>query len=202
MSTDRVTYRVSPLPAIGRRVLLRSALALAAVIAASGHAPYGQWNVYRKRRLLILTSRSDGRSFPIGERVASVLAAHLPESQSQVSRAPSNERVASLISTHQMDVAVLSRNEAELLRAGSGPFEEYGAVPLRVMVALGEYLLVCRDDFPALHAYLVAKTLAENRVELGLEVSSINASQAASGKAVPMHRGAQAYFNGLPPPED
>ncbi len=202
MKTDRAWVENVAPGRLGRRALLRCVLALTAVIAATGHSPYRQWKIYRKRKLLILTSRSDGPSFPLGERVAKILAMHLPESHAQVSRAPNTERIASLISTRQMDVAVLSPNDAASLFAGRAPFAEYGPVPLRTIVALGDYLLICRDDFPALHAYLVAETLIENFAELGLEVSSLEAGQTSAEAAVPTHRGARAYFDGGPQPKD
>jgi TRAP-type uncharacterized transport system substrate-binding protein len=193
-------------PGTGRRLLRRGlfrvTLALTAAVAASGHAPYGQWNVYRKRNLLILTSRSDAPSFPLGERVAKVLAASLPESHARVSRAPNTDRVASLISTAQMDVAVLSQTDAALFLAGRAPFADYGPVPLRAIVALGDYLLVCREDFPPLHAYLLAETLMEHRNELGFNLSPLEGGKAFVKPMVPVHRGALAYFPGHPPPED
>ncbi len=189
-------------PRTGRRALLRSAFALAAAIATMGHAPYGQWNVYRKRNLLILTSRSDAPSFPIGERVAVVLAKYLPESRARVSRAPSTRRVASLISTKQMDVAVLSRDNAAELYAGRGAFAEFGPVPLRTIVLLGNYLLVCRDDFAPLHAFLLAETLIENPGELDVTVAVPDAAKGSGDLIVPIHSGARDYFKGRPPPED
>lgn len=202
VKTDREFCETGAPRRVGRRALFRSALALTAVIAAMGHSPYRQWKIYRKRNLLILTSRSDAPTFPLGQRVAQVLATHLPESHAQVSRAPNTERIASLISTRQMDVAVLSLNDAATLFSGRAPFAEYGPVPLRTIVVLGDYLLVCREDFPALHAYLVAQTLIENRAELGLGVSSFEAGQTSAEDAVPTHRGARAYFDGGPQPED
>lgn len=186
----------------GRRALLRFLFALTAAAAAMGHAPYGQWNVYRKRNLLILTSRSDAPSFSIGERVASVLAKHLPESRAQVSRAPSTRRVASLISTKQMDVAVLSRRDAENLFAGRAPFAEFGPVPLRAIVLFDDYLLVCREDFPPRHAYLLAGVLIDNRDELDLAISLSPTDNSANIPTVPLHQGARDYFKGGPPPED
>jgi TRAP-type uncharacterized transport system substrate-binding protein len=187
---------------LGRRALLRSALVLMAVIATMGHSPYRQWKIYRKRNLLILTSRSDAPSFPLGERVAQVLAKHLPESRAQVSRAPTTERIASLISTKQMDVAVLSLNDAATLLAGRAPFTDYGPVPLRTIVVLGDYLLICREDFPALHAYLLAETLMKNRDELDVTVSSPDTGNISAEGVVPAHRGARAYVDGRPPPDD
>lgn len=202
MPTDYETGKAALPPGLGRRALLRSVFALAAAFAATGHAPYGQWNVYRKRNLLILTSRSDALTFPLGERVAKVLAEHLPESRARVSRAPNTKRVASLISTRQLDVAVLSRHDAAMLLAGRAPFDDYGPVPLRAIAALGGYLLICRDDFSSLHAYLVAKTLIENRDELGDDISSLDPENSSAVSIVPTHPGARACFQGRPPPED
>lgn len=185
----------------GRRTLLRSLFALTAAGVAMGHAPYGQWNIYRKRNLLILTSRSDARTYSIGEQVAAILAKHLPESRAKVSRAPSIRRVASLISTRQMDVAVLSQDDATDLVAGRPPFAEFGPVSLRTLVLLGDYLLVCRDDFAPLHAYLLAETLMENAGELEFDVASPGAAKKAAALIVPIHSGARDYFEGRPPPE-
>lgn len=186
----------------GRRALLKYAFALAAAFAASGHAPYGQWKVYRKRRLHILTSRSDAPTYPLGKRIAEVLADHLPASKAQVSRAPDTRRIASLISSGQMDVAVLSRRDAARLRAGQAPFEAFGPVALRTLVSVGEYLLICRADFPDRHAYLVAAALSDNRDDLGVEIESLDVMTGGADHGVPLHPGAAAYFDGEPAPED
>lgn len=165
-------------------------------ILLSAHTPYRQWTIYRKRYLLILTSKTDAPTFRLGGRVASVLAAHLPTSRARVVRAPHTARIASLISTKQMDVAILSRVDAEKLLAGQAPFTGYGPVALRSIVALGDYLLICRADFPDRHAYLVASTLVARKGELPLAVSIGD-----SGK-VPVHPGARAYANGRPLPKE
>ena len=134
--------------------------------------------------------------------MAVVLAKHLPESRARVSRAPSTGRVASLISTRQMDVAVLSVENAADLYAGRADFAEFGAVPLRSIVVLGNYLLVCRDDFAPLHAYLLAETLMENSSELNVTVAAADAARGSGDLIIPVHPGARDYFKGRPPPED
>lgn len=175
--------------------MLRLAAGSGAWLLLAAHTPYRQWEVYRRRHLLILTHRGDPGTFEIGARVASVLARHLPASQAEVTRAPHGERVASLISTKQMDVAVLSRADAVALKLGRAPFADYGPMELRTLVVLGGYLLVCRRDFPARHAYLVVKTLAGHRAELPVKLAP-----GAKGDAVPSHRGARAFFEGRPQP--
>ena len=187
---------------MNRRRFLKAALVFGAAAVGSGHTPYRQWTVYRKRYLLILTSKTDVASYPLGKRVAEILATHLPSSKARVSRAPYTGRIASLISSKQIEMAILSRADAATLLAGRGRFAEHGAVPLRTIIGLGDYLLVCRDDFPALHAYLVAETLAKNYRELGIAVSPGEHGPADPDPTVPTHPGALAYFEGHAPPAD
>ena len=132
-----------------RRRFLHAALIGALGLVSSGHTPYRQWMVYRQRHLLILTDRSDPPSYPLGKQVAAVLATHLPASKARVTRAPHTERIASLISSKQLDVALMSPPDAVALAAGLPPFEAYGPVALRTLLSVDGYLLVCRDDFPA-----------------------------------------------------
>jgi len=164
---------------------------------SSGHTPFQQWTVYRQRHLLILTDRSDPPSYPLGKRVASVLAAHLPASRARVTRAPHTERIASLISSKQLDVALMSPSDAVALAAGLPPFKAYGPVALRTLVAVDRYLLVCREDFPARHAYVVTRTLDLHRDELP-EVAAV----APQSVAIPLHPGALAYFDGASLPDE
>jgi hypothetical protein len=182
------------LRSLSRRSTLRLVLIGAASLLAGGHAPYGQWGVYRKRFLLILTTREDPTSHELGTRIAALLAERLPESGARVSRAPHKERIASLLSSKQMDVALMHRDDAAGLRAGTSSFSDYGPVPLQMIVAIGgDYQLVCRDDFPDRHAWLIAEALSKDQ-------HSIRLSGAASDGRVPVHPGAQAYFSGAPLP--
>ena len=183
-----------------RRGALRFGLCATVWALTSAHTPYRQWGVYRQRHLLILTSKTDGLAYGLGKRVAEILAAHLPNSQARVARAPYTERVASLLSSKQMEVALLSRRNAIAMRQGGPPFADFGPVALRMLIGLGEYLLVCRDDFPARHAYLVAKTLSTNRAELAVPLSPGVPGAPEPEAAVPIHPGALAYFQGRPPP--
>ena len=174
-----------------RRAL--SALGLLAVSAAAlAHTPYRQWKVYRQRHLLILSSRDDPSSDDLAERFATTLRDALPESRAQVARAPHVQRIASLISTQQMDVAVLQAGNARALFDGAAPFLDYPAVPLRVLVQSGDYQCVCRDDFLDRHAYLVSEALLSNLP--GLEPSAM--AQPSNG--VPLHAGTLAFLRGDP----
>jgi len=183
-----------------RGVFVMLAMATMTWVFCTGHTPYRQWVVYRERHLFVLTGRTDGSSYVLGKRVAEILAIHLPASRARVSRAPNMERIGSLISTKQFDVALISRNYAAAMLHGLPPFVEYGPVPLRTIIELGDYLLICRDDFPARHAYLVAMTLNIHRAELPL--AAMTRTQAVEGPIdeVPMHPGVAAYFESRPLP--
>ncbi len=183
-----------------RRTLLAGGLAAAALLGAAAHTPYGQWGVYRKRFLLMLTNRQDPASFALGRQVAEVLAEVLPESLARVSRAPHGERIASLISSKQLDLALMPPDEAAALKAGRPPFADYGPVALMSLVGVGDYLLVCRADFPAAHAFLVAGALSANRRRLTVPMVPGRKNTTAPDPRVPLHPGARLYFTGAPAP--
>jgi len=168
----------------------------AAALAASAHTPYRQWQVYRQKHLLIGTSKADAPTYPLGQKIARVLAANLPESRARVTRGPDPGRLASLLTTKQLDVVLLSGDDVEALRDGAPPFEAFGPTELRTLFRFGDYWLVTRADFPAHHAWQVAKTLSER-------AGAIDGAQPpGSGVGpVPPHPGVRAYAAGAPMPE-
>jgi hypothetical protein len=175
---------------MNRRKVLVAFTALLPALPLHAHTPYRQWKVYRQRYLLILSSRDDARSDELADRFATALRERLPDSRAQAARAPHVQRIASLISSKQMDVAMLSLNNARLLARGDPPFEETGVVPLRSLVQDGEHLLVCREDFPARHAYLVSEALLRN-------LPGVNAPEQSSD-TVPVHSGTLSFLRGEP----
>jgi TRAP-type uncharacterized transport system substrate-binding protein len=180
---------------IERRRFLRLGLAGAAFAAGTAHTPYRRWQIYRKRHLLIGTSRADAPSYPLGKKIVATLAEWLPESSARVSRAPDQQRLASLITTGQIEVIVLSRADAAALSEGRAPFADFGPTPLAALFTYGEHLLVTRPDFPERHAWLVVKTLTEHSGEID------GAAPAEPGALpVPVHPGARAYAEGAPEP--
>jgi hypothetical protein len=159
-----------------------------------GHTPYRQWKLYRQTHLLIFTSKEDPASDELGERIAARLREALPHSKARVARAPHAQRIASLITTSQADVAVLSRANALALSHRQPPFTDYQPVALRVLAQTERHQLVCRDDFKPLHAYLVAEALAGEPV-LGLVLPQAE----AGSDEVPAHAGALAFLRGEQP---
>lgn len=162
----------------------RRAFVLAAAgLAVAGHTPFLQWTVYRKRHLLILGSKADPAGYDLVVAVADALARTLPESKARPSRASNERRLASLLATAQMDVAVLAPETAQAIAKGAGPFADAGPVDLRLLRDLGGHLLVARADFPEEHAFLVVEAL--DRAAFG--------RAEPSGDALPLHPGVVLY---------
>jgi len=174
---DRLTYNVLIL------VLLLPASVL------NAHTPYGQWDSYRTRHLQVLTSRSDLVGDAVADKWVAVLAEHLPKSKAVVSRARNFQRVASLLKTDQAKVAVLSYEHAQSMFNGHAPFEEFGPMPLQVLLDNGAYLLVTREDLPKEHGFLLVETLLEQAVGLQLSVPKIGPF------GMPVHPGAQEVMD-------
>lgn len=178
---------------MNRRRLFAAGAAIAAALSLSAHTPYRQWKLYRQTHLLIFTLRDDPADDTLGERIASRLRELLPESNARVARAPHVQRIASLITTGQADVALLSRADAAGLFHRRPPFQDYAPVRLRVLVETDRYRLVCREDFKPEHAFLVAQALASDPGEPRLVVPQ---SDATGEDDVPTHAGALAFARG------
>ncbi len=147
---------------VSRRRLLKVAAASGAWWFTSGHTPYRQWAVYRKKHLLIGANKAEPLTYDLGKKIAAVIAKELPESRARVARAPHAWRLASLITTDQIQLVLLSDEDVRSLRDGEGGFEAFGKTDLRALFRFGGYWLVCRPDFPDDHAVLLAETLSDH----------------------------------------
>lgn len=167
------------------------ALVLAGAGVARAHTPFGQWVVYRKKHLLIGAHRADPKTYELAKTLVGDLARHLPKARSRVARAPTAQRLASLIGTDQMDVAVLGKTDAIAMRDGSGRFEPYGRIDLTLLAVLEDHVLVAHARFPKRHAWLVAAALHESGLDPGPDI----------GSDLALHPGSLSYIGGDPEPE-
>lgn len=173
---------------MNRRKLLRLSAAASMVMLLSGHTPYGQWVVYRKKHLLIGCHRGDPETYRLAKDIEETLAEHLPAAKARVARAPHAGRLASLLGTDQLEVAVVGQSDAVAMLRGSGPFSPYGPIELRLMLPLGDHLLLSRKDFPEKHAWLVAGALSGGALT--------PAPVAISDPVIPWHPGSRSFFEG------
>ena len=176
-----------------RRALWLSAGA-AMVLLLGGHTPYGQWVVYRKKHLLIGCHKADPETYDVAKRVVALLEKHLPAVKSRVARTPDAGRLASLLGTAQMAVATLGAADAAAMLRGTGRFEAYGAIALRILTPVAGRLLVARADFPVRHAWLVTGAL------VGTDLAPTPKRPGDFG--IPWHPGSLAFLAGRPEPVD
>lgn len=175
---------------MNRRGALRLSAGAAAALLLMGHTPYGQWVVYRKKHLLIGCHKADPVTYDLAKRAVALLAEHLPAARSRVARAPNAGRLASLLGTAQMEVAVLRRADCAAMLHSAGPFAAYGAIALRVLMPVDGRLLVSRAAFPDQHAWLVTDAL----------VGSDLAPAPPGNLGIPWHPGSLARLEERPQP--
>jgi hypothetical protein len=92
-------------------------------------------------------------------------------------------------------VAIMQADSAEALFLAKPPFADIHDTPLRIIVSFGNHVFVCRPDFMARHAYLLAQTLSAHGDTLPTAATAPNG-------VVPAHRGAHAFFAGEEMPND
>jgi len=147
---------------VDRRRFVQLLTVGAAASGVMGHSPYRQWQVYRKSRLIIVTTADDQTSHALGEAIAALLARHVPQQPALASRAADARDAVKLLSSAQLELAVLTAADARDACDGRGRFAGEGALALRALAVFSPYLLVCRDDFPGPKAQLIASALAHH----------------------------------------
>lgn len=181
---------------VGRRTVVRCGLIFLSMLGLSAHTPYRQWEVYRMKHLLIGTSREDTSSYPLGKQLAELLRQAVPKSHARVARARTVERLASLIATDQLQVLLVSENHINELAQGTGPFEVFGPIDIVRLFRFDGLVLVSRAEFPANHAWIIARAFLDNAETFGGTPPRTGDGQ------VPIHPGVLAAVSGEEPPRD
>jgi TRAP-type uncharacterized transport system substrate-binding protein len=182
-----------------RRALLRLAGAGALWLGLAAHSPYRQWEVYRKARLVVLVSAAENDSVLLGGRLAAIYQEQLPASGATMARARDTNDALRLIASRQLDVAILRSTDAHAAFTGERPYGDNGALPLRALAALGDYLFVCREDLPAASAYLLTEALAKRWRDIDPAlVRAARGPRPRAPLAIPLHPGAQEYYRDHP----
>lgn len=161
-------------------------------VDALAHTPYNQWRVYRRKHLLIGCHKDSEPTYTLAKNVVSVLEQHLPTASARVARAPTVQRIASLMATDQMDVAVLHPQHAADMALGQGEFKPYGKIDLAALLQINDLAMICRADIPDHHAWMITDAL--------LGEFPTTASQHHT-QTLALHRGARLRHDGKPIPE-
>ena len=172
---------------IGRRLLLRMAGGAFVALLLTAHTPYGQWTVYRQRNLFIVASRTDPHALDLARTLVRGLARELPQAHARVTRATDTVRIASLLATRQIEIAIVSADQAPHMLRGTNEFKSVGPIHLRLLVDLGDHLMVSVLSFSERHAFLVTEAVEHLRSELP------GATASSGPLRIPPHPGAAAY---------
>ena len=176
---------------MNRRGLLSVAMGMAAAMlvgrrpAQADLEPDGLWLIYRRYALFIVGQRTDETA----NAVVGVLARALPQSRARLALAADTRRIGVLIGTNQQDVAVMDLGDAEALFLAKPPFADIRGLRLRVIVAIGQQVVVCRSDFSSRLAFQMAQALVGNGAALPTP------PQFPTG-VIPVHPGSSAFFAG------
>lgn len=169
-----------------------------AAFLVEGHAPYRQWIAYRADRLMIVANRRPPEAFPLAKTLATHLRRTIPDARAEVARSPTLLRIAQLVITKQIEVAVVTTAEAQQMARGEGAIAREGPVPLRVLAFLREpYVLVCHSEFDRERAYLMVFGLFDEEGSPALDRTAGSLSSAmrrASEIQVPLHVGAREFY--------
>ncbi|MFK7889430.1 MAG: hypothetical protein AB8B63_01345 [Granulosicoccus sp.] len=177
-----------------RRHFLKGLLGSVCAVAlsdAAAHTPYRQWQVYRRKHLLVGCHKDAPATYTLAKQIVANLDAHLPDARARVARAPTAQRIASLMATDQMDVAIVSGADAVDMAAGTGQFAPFGAIALRQMLQIDNWVLVCREDIPDRHTWLITDALLDSDLSIADELQG----------ALAWHPGAHLRLQDAPLPE-
>lgn len=131
---------------MNRRSFISSGFAISAWALLSGHSPYRKFQIYRKTRLIVMAAKDDTRAGVIADGLAAFFATYWKDSKSTSGRARTAPELVRLLSTNQLEVAVLSRVDAVSARTGQDRFAKQGPAALCALAVLKDHVLVTRED--------------------------------------------------------
>ena len=178
---------------LNRRFLFRLSL-VPGFLLLLGHAPWGQWQIYRQRHMLFLSTREDKPSYPFSKTLVSIIELYLPEASPRPARAKDYRTVHGLLSTDQMPVAVLSKNVARSLILGEKEFKDYAPVEMKLLYDFGDIVLITRPQMPENHAWRIVDAI--------LRSNSFKLFDYKNTSPIEIHSGALKSLKGESIPEE
>ena len=158
-------------------------------LSAQAHTPYKQWAVYRQKHLLIGCHKDAPATYDLSKRIVSHLDGALPAANARVARAPAASRLASLLATDQLNIAVLVPELALAIASGSDKFAAFGSIELTTLLPMDDFLLVGHSRLKDHHCWQITRAL-----EPFFDQSK------TSTPVLPWHKGSELYLLGEPMP--
>ena len=127
----------------------------------SGHAPWGQHEVYRQMHMLIMCSKKDDGAFDFTKKVKIIFDEYLPEAKARVARARDTERLVNLLITNQIPLAIISNNL--LLKLTNENSKDYNNLleHAKTLYSFKNMLLIVNHDFPKDYMEQIIESLDE-----------------------------------------
>ena len=155
-----------------RRLFLFSSAAIALnANPLFAHSPWGQYQVYRQKHLLILSSRDDDISYPFSKELVSCLDKVLPIAKARPARAINLARAFDLLRTDQFQFAIFNRANINKMRMASDEFSGKRPVELSTLLEFGEMQFVVRKDFPTDLAATVTHNIIKCRENFSIPLN-------------------------------
>ncbi len=145
-----------------RRSFLASILFVLSPAIAIAHSPWGQYAVYRKKHLLVLSTRDDEGTYPFSKLLVNAINNTAPEAKARPARAKDLNRAYDLLRTDQFQFALLSRTNVNAMRSATGPYSGGERVDLKTIYCFEELEFVVRADFPANLVAIVTHAVLSN----------------------------------------
>ena len=182
---------MTSLPNRSRRSVVGGLLAAAVVPGTVfAHTPYKQWAVYRQKHLLIGCHKDLPETYQLAQSIVATLDENLPAASARIARAPAPTRLASLLATRQLDVAVLTPDTAVKIHDGEGIYAAYGSIALTTLLPLDGYLVVGHTRLKESHCWQITRALES--------ITTVDARSITP--ALPWHSGTARFLEGSPLP--
>lgn len=155
-----------------KRRIFSVAAAAGALTLLSGHSPYRRFQMYRKTRLIVTHVRTDARAGLISEALANLFVSHWPDSMAESASAVDGPTLVNLITSRQLEVALLPRLDAIAACGRAGAYSKLSEpAPLVSLAEVDGYVLVGHREILEPVARKVATALAAGWGSLPVDIS-------------------------------
>ena len=130
-------------------------------VFVSGHAPWGQHEVYRQMHMLVMCSKKDDGAFDFTKNLKVIFDEYLPKAKARVARTRDAERLVNLLITNQIPLAVISNNL--LIQLTNENSKDYKNLleHSKTLYSFKNMVLVVNHDFPKDYMEQVIEALDE-----------------------------------------
>ena len=127
----------------------------------SGHAPWGQHEVYRQMHMLVMCSKKDDGAFDFTKNLKVIFDEYLPKAKARVARTRDAERLVNLLITNQIPLAIISNNL--LIQLANENSKDYKNLleHAKTLYTFEDMVMVVNHDFPKDYMGQIIESLDE-----------------------------------------